>query len=128
MSEKKYRLKHGVGKHYLPPGKQGDIGVLMKPGTRVSIEEIPVAAKDKFELIGTGKVEEVKTITINNLEAVDEAGDGKWVVLHKKTGKPIHEGFLTKSEAEELLGEPIVEKKKKPTRSTTTKKGKDKDA
>lgn len=113
MSQR-YRLKHNVGKHYLPPEKpQGYPPIEMPPGTIIPEEEVPVAARDKFELVipgggsnGTGRV--------NNLEVVDE-GDGKFSVVHKKTRKAVHDGFVTKSEAEDYLGE-VIEDKKKFTR------------
>ncbi len=110
MSQR-YRLKQNVGKHYLPPEKPlGEPPILMPAGTIIPEEEVPYAARDKFELVipgggnnGTGRV--------NNLEVVDE-GDGKFSVIHKKTKKAVHDGFVTKSEAEDLIGEVIEEKKK----------------
>ena len=125
MSSQKWRLKLNVGKHYLPPTKESEgMPVLMKPGTIVEEEDIPCAAKDKFEMVPIeGAGAKPKTVYVNNLEAREEE-EGKWRVIHKKTGVAVHEDLLTKGEAEEILGQPIVEKEKKKPKPTRTTKGK----
>ncbi len=113
----KYRLKKGVGKHYLKGAKEP-----MKPGEIVNEEDIPPSAKDKFEPAVAGRSGSPEKEIVNNLEAVEEE-KGKWKVIHKKTGVSVHDGYLTRSEASDLLGEPIVaeEKEEKPVKRTRRK-------
>lgn len=116
----KYRLKENVGKHYLPFEK-GKPMVAMKTGDLIDEENIPSAARDKFEL-ASAKAERIKVerVVVNNLVAREES-EGKWEVKHKKTGQRVHSDFLTKKEAEELLGEPIVGEKKFSRRKAGSK-------
>ncbi len=116
----KYRLKKGVGKHYLPAEK-GKPLEFMEPGTIVDEEDVPPSARDKFEPAVAGRGGKPEKEIVNNLEAVEEE-KGKWKVVHKKTGVSVHDGYLTRSEASDLLGEPIKEDKSVKKESKSVKK------
>lgn len=94
----KYRMKKGMGPHYIH-------GKCIEPGMTLECEPYEIGgARDKFEALTPEPGPEVFAPSVG-LKA-KHMGSGKWKVINQATGEPIHDGYLTKEDANAMATAP----------------------
>lgn len=109
------RLKEKVGFHIRQEEGKGRVKYL--PGDIMEVENIKElgGAADKFEILDP--VPEENPIELDapaTTLKMEHRGGGRYNVINIETDEPINEDYLTKKEAEEMVGEPEITKEEKP--------------
>lgn len=113
------KLKQKVGFHIRQEEDKGRVKYL--PGDVMEVENIKElgGAADKFEILDP--VPEENPIELDEpatMLKMEHRGGGRYNVINTETDEPINENYLTKKEAEEMVGqvEEVEEKTRKRRR------------
>ncbi len=104
-------------KFKLTQGKHHKDGKIYKPGDIVSLSHLPPGLKDRFEPVGKSAIRRRKAIEEGPYKPLHKGG-GRWVVLDLDGGQ-LHDGFLSKKEADRVAKEYNLEEDASNAASST---------
>lgn len=110
-------LKEKVGFHIRMEVGKGKVKYL--PGDIMEVEDIKElgGAADKFEILDPVPKENPIELDMPAVALkMEHRGGGRYNVINVETDEPINEDYLTKKEAEEMVGEPEITKEEKSKR------------